>query len=64
MNSRQAVRAAPPLLLPLLLAAAGASGSWLLLRAQAARVESVQAAPAPHHVPQFRAARLINRNEE
>jgi hypothetical protein len=65
MDAGQTVRAPPPLLLPLLLAAAAAASGRrrLLFRAQAARVEAVEAAPAPHHVTQFRAARL-NRNKE
>jgi hypothetical protein len=66
MDSGQTVRTSPPLLLPLLLTAATAASGCrrLLLRGQAARVEAVQAAPAPHHVAQLRAACLINRNED
>jgi hypothetical protein len=64
MDPGQTVWTPPPLLLPLLLAAAATSGRrWLLLRAQAARVEAVEAAPAPQHVAQLRAARLY-RNKE
>jgi hypothetical protein len=62
MDAGQTVRAPPALLLPLLLAAASGR-RWLLLRGQAARVEAVQAATAPHHIAQLRAARL-NRNGE